>query len=133
MTIVLLSDGECHEGSVWEAAMFAAHYKLNNLIAIIDYNQQCSTDFIKDCVRLEPLAYKWRAFGWEVKEINGHNFKEILSAFNNFRYWNQGPLMIIANTIKGKGVSFMEGQLSWHHRVPEKKELEKAREELAID
>lgn len=131
MTIVLLSDGECHEGSIWEAAMFAAHHELHNLVAIVDYNQQCSTDFIKDCVRLEPFAYKWRAFGWEVKEINGHNFEEILSAFNNFRYRNQRPLMIIANTIKGKGVSFMEGKIEWHHGVPTGESLETARRELS--
>jgi transketolase len=133
MTVVLLGDGECHEGSLWEAAMFTAHHRLINLIAIVDYNRQCSTDFIEDCVRLEPFADKWRAFDWEVREINGHSFEELLSAFKDIRSRKSlRPLVVIANTIKGKGVSFMERNVSWHHGVPSGEELERARQELAL-
>ncbi|MGA8849122.1 MAG: transketolase [Dehalococcoidia bacterium] len=133
MNVVLLGDGECHEGSLWEAAMFAAHYRLSNLIAVVDYNRQCSTDFIEDCVRLEPFADKWRAFGWEVREVNGHSFEELLSAFEDFRSRKSSPpLAVIANTIKGKGISFMERKISWHHGVPSGEELERARQELAL-
>lgn len=132
MTVALLGDGECYEGSVWEAAMFAGHHQLNNLVAIVDYNKQCVTDFIKDCNRLEPFADKWRAFGWGVREVNGHSFEELLDAFNDFRFRKSPrPLVVIANTIKGKGVSFMERNLIWHHAVPTGADLEKARQELA--
>ncbi|GAG72347.1 unnamed protein product, partial [marine sediment metagenome] len=134
LTIVLLSDGECYEGSTWEAMMFASHHKLNNLIAIVDRNRQCSTDFTEDCVRLEPFADKWKAFGWGVREIDGHRFGHILHALKNIRHYNSPkPLVIIADTIKGKGVSFMLGQIQWHHTVPKGEELVKAREELAVD
>jgi len=131
LTVVLLSDGECYEGSTWEAAMFASHHKLSNLIAIVDRNCQCSTDFTEDCLRLEPLADKWRAFGWEAREIGGHCFDHLLYAFNSLRHREiSKPLAIIANTIKGKGVSFMEGKVGWHHEVPKGKELRIARQEL---
>jgi len=134
MTIVLLGDGECHEGSVWEAAMFAGHHQLHNLVAIVDRNRQCVTDFTEDCVHLEPLDDKWRAFGWDVKTINGHSFEELLDAFKDFRYSKSSrPLAIIANTIKGKGVSFMEGKLEWHHSVPKGEDLSIAREELTLN
>jgi transketolase len=133
MNVVLLGDGECHEGSLWEAAMFAAHHRLRNLIAVVDYNRQCSTDFIEDCVRLEPFADKWRAFGWEIREVNGHSFEELLSAFEDFRSRKSSPpLVIIAHTIKGKGISFMERNVSWHHGVPSGEQLERARQELAL-
>lgn len=132
MTVVLLGDGECHEGSVWEAAMFAGHHQLNNLIAIVDYNQQCVTDFIEDCNRLEPFADKWQAFGWEFRNVNGHSFDELLGAFKDFHSRKSPrPLVIIASTVKGKGVSFMEGKLEWHHGVPTGEDLERARRELA--
>jgi len=131
MTIVLLSDGECYEGSVWEAAMFASHHKLNNLVGIIDRNQQCVLDFTENCNKLEPLACKWQAFGWEVKDIDGHNFHEILNAFNGFRLRGGAPLMIVANTIKGKGISFMEGKLKWHNSIPDSRESRIARKELS--
>lgn len=133
ITVVLLGDGECYEGSVWEAAMFAAHHQLNNLMAIVDRNQQCVTDFTEECNRLEPLAAKWRAFGWEVKDINGHSFEELLLAFKGFRLRRSPrPLVVIANTIKGKGVSFMERNIAWHHSVPAGEELKVARQELGI-
>ncbi len=131
MTFVLLGDGECYEGSVWEAAMFAAHHRLNNLIGIIDNNGICSTDFIKDCLRIEPLEEKWEAFGWDVITVDGHSFKDLLSVFSEVRSRkSERPLMIIANTIKGKGVSFMEGNPNWHHAIPNKEQLEIARKEL---
>ncbi len=133
MTIALLSDGECHEGSVWEAAMFAAHHELHNLVAIVDRNRQCVLDFTENCNRLEPFAAKWRAFGWEVREVAGHSFEELLYALGDIRLRKTDPLIIIADTIKGKGVSFMEGKIEWHHRVPEGEQLEMARRELAND
>lgn len=133
MTVALLGDGECQEGSVWEAAMFAAHHQLSNLVAVVDFNRQGVTDFIEDSVSLEPFADKWRAFHWDVREIDGHSFEELLGAFADFHSrGSQKPLVVIANTIKGKGISFMERKLAWHHGVPAGEELEKARRELAI-
>lgn len=133
MTVVLLGDGECQEGSVWEAAMFAAQHKLHNLVAIVDRNRQGVTDFIEDSVNLEPFDKKWRGFNWEAREVNGHSFEELLGAFKDFRSRKSArPLVVIANTIKGKGVSYMERQLEWHHGVPAGKELETARQELSI-
>jgi transketolase len=132
MTAVLLGDGECQEGSVWEAAMFAAHHKLNNLVAVVDRNRQGVTDFIEDSVTLEPFAKKWQGFNWEVREVNGHSFEELLGAFKDSHSRKSAkPLVIIANTIKGKGVSFMEGKLDWHHSVPTSEELKIARQELS--
>ena len=85
LSVVLLGDGECYEGSVWEAAMFSGHHELNNLVAIVDRNRQCATDFTEDCNRLDPLADKWRAFNWDVREINGHSFVELLDALKDLR------------------------------------------------
>lgn len=133
MTVVLLGDGECQEGSVWEAAMFAAHHKLNNLVAIVDRNHQGVTDFIEDSVNLEPFAGKWKGFNWDVREVNGHSFEELLGAFKDFRTRKSTkPLVVIAETVKGKGVSFMERQLEWHHSVPAGKELARTRQELSL-
>ena len=131
MTVALLGDGECYEGSVWEAAMFAGHQELNNLVAVIDRNQLCAIDFTEDCLRLNPLEDKWRAFRWEVKSISGHSFEEISSAFKNFcsRRSNK-PLMIIANTTKAKGISFMENNPLAHTLIPSGEQLERAREEI---
>ena len=131
-TVVLVGDGESYEGSVWEAAMFAGHHGLDNLTAIVDRNQQCVTDFTEDCNRLEPLADKWKAFGWDVRDVDGHSFAELLGAFKDFRSRRSSrPLVLIASTIKGKGVSFMERTLVWHHSVPAGEELKIARQELA--
>jgi transketolase len=133
LTVVLLGDGECQEGSIWEAAMFAAQHKLNNLVAVVDHNRQGVTDFIDDSVSLEPFTKKWQGFNWEVREADGHSFIELLAAFQDFRARKSSqPLVVIANTVKGKGVSFMERQLEWHHGVPSGKELEKARQELSL-
>jgi transketolase len=127
----LLGDGECYEGSVWESAMFAGHHELNNLIAIVDRNWLCVTDFTENCVRLNPLDKKWEACGWTVAIINGHSFEDIFSTLNGFRSRRLNkPLVIIANTIKGKGVSFMENQPLWHGIPPMGKEAEMAKIEL---
>ena len=119
LTFVVLGDGECCEGSVWESAMFAARHNLGRLIAIIDNNGMCVTDKLEDCTALEPLSEKWRAFGWEVREVDGHNFNALLPALSGLRERpSSKPLMIIAKTVKGKGVPFMENRLEWHHGVP---------------
>lgn len=134
MTVTLLGDGECYEGSIWEAAMFAGHYELNNLVAITDRNWLCVTDFTENCLRLNPLDDKWKSFGWDVVTIDGHSFEEIFTALKNFRSRRSSkPLMIIANTVKGKGVSFMEDKPLWHYVVPAGDQLEMARKELNWD
>lgn len=131
LTFVLLGDGECYEGSIWEAAMLASHHELNNLIAIVDRNWLCVTDFTENCVRLNPLDKKWKSYGWDVVTINGHSFEDILSALNGFRSRQLSkPLVIIANTVKGKGVSFMENQPLWHGIAPKGKDAEMAKIEL---
>jgi len=132
ITVALLGDGECHEGSVWEAAMFAAHRHLNNLVAIVDYNRLSATDFLKNCLEVEPLEKKWKAFGWEVAVVNGHSFKSLLPVLNRAHSRSSPkPLAIIALTTKGKGISFMENNAIWHYRIPVEKELEIARRELS--
>ncbi len=113
----LLGDGEMQEGSVWETAMCAAHHKLDNLCAIIDYNKMQSDALNEDICGLAPLADKWRAFGWTVFEIDGHNIPEILSTLHLAATTRGHPVMIIANTIKGKGVPYMEGSPAWHGSV----------------
>jgi len=112
-TYVVLGDGECHEGTVWEAALLAAHLKLNNLIAVIDRNGLCIHGTTEEINKLDPFLDKWEAFGWNVVEIDGHDHKEILEALTNID--SESPTVLIANTVKGKGVSFMENETSWHH------------------
>ncbi len=127
----LLGDGECHEGSIWETTMFASHHRLNNLIAIIDRNWLCATEFTENCVRLNPLDKKWISFGWDVASINGHSFKEIFDAVDGFRFNKRnGPLVIIADTVKGKGVSFLENQILWHGIAPQGEQAAQAKKEL---
>jgi len=126
-TFVVVGDGECYEGVVWEAIQFAGHHKLSNLIVIVDRNKQCVTDFTYNCSCLEPFEDKWKAFNWETKVIDGHCFDDIINIKNN----SDKPLVVIANTIKGKGVSFMEGQLDWHHGVPTEQELSIIKKELS--
>ncbi len=128
---VLLGDGECNEGEVWEGAMFGAHHKLHNLIAIIDYNKLQSDSPCEVITSLEPLAEKWRAFNWNVLEIDGHSFSEMEGAFALARKVCSKPTCIVAHTIKGKGVSFMENNPAWHgSRAPTKEELKAALAEL---
>ena len=128
---VLLGDGEIQEGNIWEAAMAASHYKCDNLCAMLDYNGFQIDGKICDIMELEPLSSKWQAFGWKVIEIDGHNMKEILSAYDQARLNKGKPSIIIAHTVKGKGVSFMENVCDFHGRAPTKEETEKALKELA--
>ncbi len=131
VTVVLMSDGECQEGSSWEAAMFAAHHHLDNLVAIVDRNGLQATDFTEQTLTLEPLRQKWEAFGWEVRNADGHSYDSLLSILGDIRSRNSSkPLVVIALTTKGKGVSFMENSASWQYRIPVGDELEQARREL---
>ena len=127
---VLLGDGEIQEGNIWEAAMAARHFKIDNLCAILDYNGFQIDGKICNVMEIEPLADKWSAFGWHTIEINGHNMKEILNAYDEAKQIKGKPTIIIAHTIKGKGVSFMENVCDFHGRAPTKEEAEKALQEL---
>ena len=127
---VLLSDGECDEGSVWEAALFAGHHRLNNLVAIIDYNKIQSLGAVNDVLALEPFAEKWKAFGWGVEEIDGHDFDQIEAALKRPADADDKPTCIIAHTVKGKGVDFMENDVLWHYRFPNDQELTAALAQL---
>jgi transketolase len=128
---VLLGDGECDEGQVWEAAMFAPHHKVDNLTAIVDHNDLQLDGRVCDIMGLEPLTDKWRAFNWHVLEINGHDMGEILKALKKARETKGKPTVIIAHTVKGKGVSFMEGNVDFHGKAPTPRETEIALKELA--
>ena len=114
---VMLGDGELQEGEIWEGAMFASHHMLDNLCAIVDYNKMQSDDLNENILGLEPLADKWMSFGWHVIDINGHDINEIRSAFAEARKIKGKPTIIIAHTVKGKGVSYMEGIPAWHGSV----------------
>jgi transketolase len=126
----LIGDGESQEGSIWEAGMAAAHYKCNNLIVFLDRNELQIDGATEKIMALEPLVDKWRAFGWNVMEINGHNHRQIVEAVDRAKEVAGKPTMIIAHTVKGKGVSFMEGSLKFHGKAPSPEELEKALTEL---
>jgi transketolase len=126
----LMGDGELPEGSNWEAALCAAQYKLDNLCAIVDKNGLQITAATKDVCSTDPLDKKWEAFGWAVKEVNGNDVEELLNVFNSLPFEKGKPSVIIAHTIKGMGVSFMENQLKWHHGVPGDEEYKHALEEL---
>lgn len=127
---VVLSDGECQEGTVWEAAMIASQLKLDNLIVIIDYNKLQAFGYVKDVVGLEPFSDKWSSFGWSVKNIDGNDIHEIVKSLEKIPFEKSKPSIIIANTIKGKGVSFMEDKLEWHYKCPNKEEQKIAIDEL---
>lgn len=126
----LLGDGECEEGEVWEAAMAASHYKLDNLCAILDYNHLQIDGNIEDVISPEPFKSKFEAFGWRVIEANGHDFNSLRTAFNFAKQTVDKPTIIIAHTIKGKGVSFMENNYAWHGAAPNQEQYEQAMEEL---
>ena len=130
-TFVLLGDGECDEGQVWEAAMFAPHHRVDNITAIVDHNDLQLDGRTCDIMGLEPLGDKWRAFNWHVLEINGHDMKAIVQALNKAVDTRGKPTVIIAHTIKGKGVSFMEGNVDFHGKAPSPQETEQALKELA--
>ncbi len=114
----VLGDGECDEGSVWEAALVANHYGLDNLIAVIDHNKMQSLDYCENTIKLSPFADKWRAFGWNVFDIDGHDHAALQQAFEQAKNHKGSPSVIIANTVKGKGISFMENDILWHYRFP---------------
>ena len=127
---VLLGDGEIQEGIVWEAAMSAAHYKLDNMVAILDHNGLQIDGRNEDVMTVAPVADKFEAFGWNVISIDGHDFAQILDAFRQARECKGRPTMIIAETVKGKGVSFMENNAGWHGKAPNDEETEQAVREL---
>ncbi len=129
-TYVLLSDGECDEGQTWEAALSAAHFKIDNLTAIVDCNRIQLTGWTRDIMNLEPFSQKWQAFGWHTIDIDGHDFNQILAAFQEAEKIKNKPPVIIARTIKGKGVSFMENNAKFHGKAPTPEEAERALKEL---
>jgi len=126
----LLGDGEIQEGQVWEAAMTAGHHKLDNLCAILDCNKVQENGPVAEIKNEEPIADKWRDFGWHVMRVDGHNFQQLISALDEFDTVKGKPTFIIADTVKGKGVSFMEGKAKWHGKAPNKEELALALAEL---
>ena len=129
---VLLSDGECDEGSVWEAALFAPQHQLDNLVAIVDYNKIQSLGTVKEVMDLDPFADKWRSFRWGVREIDGHDVDAIADALRAVPFESGRPSCIIAHTVKGKGVSFMEDKLLWHYRAPLGDDRSTAMRELGV-
>jgi transketolase len=133
LTFVLLGDGECHEGSIWESAMFAGHHKLTNLIAIVDNNRLSASDYLDKYLSLKPLSKKFGSFGWKAVQVDGHSIPQILNVLKGVHNRKERkPLAIIANTAKGKGISIIENRADWHYRVPVGKELEIARKELSL-
>ena len=129
-TYALLSDGECEEGQTWEAALSAAHLKLDNVTAVVDYNGLQLSGWTRDIMNLEPFAQKWQAFGWHAMDIDGHDFEQILSACQKAEQMKGSPTVIIARTIKGKGVSFMENSVAFHGKAPSWEEAETALKQL---
>jgi transketolase len=128
---VLIGDGEADEGQVWEGALFAAHHKVDNLTVIMDCNGQQLDSWVKEILSLEPIAEKWRAFGWHAIEIDGHNLGEIDSALTEAKQTRGRPTVIVARTVKGKGVSFMENNIEFHGMAPTAEQVEAALKELA--
>ncbi|MBM7624161.1 transketolase [Sporohalobacter salinus] len=126
----IIGDGEMQEGQIWEAAMSAANYKLDNLIAFADYNQVQLVDKTEEVMNVHPVADKFEAFGWYIIEIDGHELTAVLEALDEAKEVTDKPIMVVANTVKGKGVSFMEGKAAWHGNAPDEEELEKALAEL---
>ena len=129
-TYALLSDGECEEGQTWEAALAAAHFKLDSLTAMVDCNGMQLSGWTRDIMNLEPLIRKWQAFGWHVIDIDGHDFGQILAAFHRAEETKDKPTVVIARTIKGKGVSFMENNVAFHGKAPTREEAQEALKEL---
>jgi transketolase len=127
---VIIGDGESQEGSIWEAAMAGAKWKLDNLIAILDYNRLQNDGWVNDVMPIDPVVDKWRAFGWNVVEMDGHNMGEIVDTLEGAKSFRETPTMIVANTVKGSGVSFMENVCEWHGKVPSREETRQALKEL---
>jgi transketolase len=131
--VVLLGDGECQEGSVWEAALFAPQHKLDNLTVIVDHNKLQAMDRLENIVGLDPLAKKWEAFGWAVEEVDGHDISALQTLFAKLPLKKGKPSLVIAHTVKGKGISFMENVPIWHYRQPSQEEMKKACDDLGLD
>jgi transketolase len=131
-TFVILSDGELDEGSNWEAILFAGHHQLDSLVAIVDYNKIQSFGKTKDVLDLEPLVAKWEAFHWHTVEIDGHDFAQLEHTLRRVPFESRKPSAIIAHTVKGKGVSFMEDRLEWHYKSPNTAQLAQALKELGF-
>lgn len=129
-SFVILGDGECYEGSIWESALFAAHHRLDNLVVVVDRNQLCILGPTEECLQLGNLEDKWKSFGWETVSVNGHRYCELLDAFGKVGKTDGKPLAIIANTVKGKGISFMEGRSEWHNKMPSPEQKLSALSEL---
>jgi transketolase len=129
--LVVMSDGECNEGSVWEGAMFAPAQKLGRLCVVVDYNKWQATGRSNEIMALESLVAKWSAFGWKACEIDGHDISALTEAMNQVGTADQ-PIAIVAHTIKGKGISFMENDNNWHYRVPKVEEVKAAQRELGL-
>jgi transketolase len=129
-TFVMLSDGELDEGSNWEAILFAPHHRLENLVALVDYNKIQSLGSVKQVIDLHPLAEKFHAFGWAVKEIDGHDHGAIRTALQTLPFGSGKPSCLVAHTVKGKGVDFMEDKLLWHYRTPDAEQLKSALNQL---
>lgn len=127
---VLLSDGECDEGSNWEAILFSAHHQLDNLVAVVDYNKLQSLASTSETLELEPFVDKWRSFGWAALEVDGHEHGALEAMFSKLPFEKHKPSVLIAHTVKGKGVSFMENSVLWHYRTARGDEFEKAMVEL---
>ena len=132
-TVVLCSDGELDEGSNWEAVLFAPQHKLDNLLLIVDYNKIQSYGRVKEVLDLDSLADKFRAIRWAVREVNGHNMQQLVDIFSAFPFEPGKPNVVIANTVKGKGVSFMEDQLAWHYKTPNTEQVAAAMHELGVN
>jgi transketolase len=129
---ILMSDGECNEGSVWEAAMFAPAQRINNIIAIIDFNKWQATGRSREIMAIDPLKDKWEAFGWSAYELDGHDLKALVRMLKNLPDKSDKPAVIIAHTVKGKGISFMEDDNNWHYRIPTAEEVLLAKKELRL-
>lgn len=131
LVFTLLGDGECYEGSIWETAMFASHHNLNNLVAIIDRNYLCVTDFTENLIELEPMEDKWSSFGWDVRRLDGHSFKSMLDVLSTIRSRRSSkPLMIIADTVKGEGIECLSNIPLWHGVAPKGKDAEACKIDL---
>jgi transketolase len=128
----VLGDGECNEGSNWEAVMLASAQRVSNLCVIIDFNKWQATGRSQEVMALDPLVDKWKAFGWNAVEVDGHDFKQLLGALSQFPNANEKPTAIIAHTVKGKGASFMEDDNNWHYRIPTADEVIQAKKELGV-
>jgi len=128
----LLSDGECNEGSVWEAALFASAHSLENVVAIVDYNKWQATGRSCEVMALQPLKNKWASFGWSAYEIDGHDMNSLVDILTNIPDGSDKPVAVIAHTIKGKGISFMEDDNNWHYRIPTQEEVLMSKKELGL-